>query len=105
MAERWVEACRADAIGEEDVLRFDEGERTFAIYHATGGGFYATDGYCTHEQTHLAEGFVFDDVIECPMHLGQFNFKTGEAVGGPVCVNLRTYPVKVEGGKVFIDIG
>jgi 3-phenylpropionate/trans-cinnamate dioxygenase ferredoxin subunit len=105
MAEHWVEACRADEIDEEDVRRFDEGERTFAIYHATGGAFFATDGFCTHEQTHLAEGFVFDDVIECPMHLGQFNFKTGEAAGGPVCVNLRTYPVKVEDGKVFVDIG
>ena len=60
---------------------------------------FATDGLCTHEQFHLADGLVMDDIIECPKHNGRFNYKTGEAKGAPVCVNLRTYPVKVEGGE------
>jgi 3-phenylpropionate/trans-cinnamate dioxygenase ferredoxin subunit len=38
------------------------------------------------------------------MHNGRFNYKTGEAKGAPVCVNLRTYPVKVENGRVFIQL-
>jgi 3-phenylpropionate/trans-cinnamate dioxygenase ferredoxin subunit len=38
------------------------------------------------------------------MHNGRFNYKTGEAKGAPVCINLRTYPVKVEGGKVFVQL-
>ena len=38
-----------------------------------------------------------------PKHNGRFNYKTGEAKGAPVCVNLKTYPVKVEAGKVFIQ--
>ena len=44
-----------------------------------------------------------DDIIECPKHNGRFNYKTGEAKGAPVCVNLKTYPVKVEAGSVFIS--
>ena len=40
-----------------------------------------------------------DNIIECPKHNGRFDYKTGEAKGAPVCVNLKTYPVKVEGGK------
>ncbi|RVO58607.1 Rieske (2Fe-2S) protein, partial [Sinorhizobium meliloti] len=35
---------------------------------------------------------------------GRFNYKTGQARGAPVCVNLRTYPVKVEAGSVFIGL-
>jgi 3-phenylpropionate/trans-cinnamate dioxygenase ferredoxin subunit len=54
---------------------------------------------------HLADGLVMDDIIECPKHNGRFSYKTGEAKGAPVCVNLATYPVKREGGDVFIDIG
>jgi 3-phenylpropionate/trans-cinnamate dioxygenase ferredoxin subunit len=54
---------------------------------------------------HLADGLVMDDVIECPKHNGRFNYKTGEALAAPVCVNLRTYPAKVQGGKVYVDIG
>ena len=54
---------------------------------------------------HLADGLVIDDIIECPKHNGRFNYKTGEAKGAPVSVNLRTYPTRVEGGKVLIRIG
>ena len=45
-----------------------------------------------------------DDIIECPRHNGRFNYKTGAAKGAPVCVDLKTYPVKVEGGTVFLQV-
>ena len=99
----WVEACDADEIDEEDVIRFDHGSRTFAIYRIDEG-YFATDGLCTHEQVHLADGLVMDTIIECPKHNGRFDLRTGEAKGAPVCINLKTYPVKVEAGKVFINV-
>jgi 3-phenylpropionate/trans-cinnamate dioxygenase ferredoxin component len=103
-ADGWVAACKTDEIDEEDVTRFDHAGRTFAIYRSPDDAFYATDGNCTHEQFHLADGLVMDDIIECPKHNGRFNYKTGEAKGAPVCVNLKTYPVKVEAGTVYIRI-
>jgi len=45
------------------------------------------------------------DIIECPRHNGRLNDKTGAAKGAPVCVNLKTCPVKVEAGTVFIQLG
>lgn len=101
----WVEACAADDIEEEDVIRFDRDGRTFAIYRSPDDEFYATDGLCTHEQVHLSDGLVMDEIIECPKHNGRFDYRTGEAKGAPVCVDLKTYPVKVDGGTVFIDLG
>jgi 3-phenylpropionate/trans-cinnamate dioxygenase ferredoxin component len=103
-AESWVAACQADEVDEEDVIRFDHGGRSFAIYRSPGDEYFATDGNCTHEQFHLADGLVMGDIIECPKHNGRFNYKTGEAKGAPVCVNLRTYPVKVESGTVYIQL-
>lgn len=100
----WVDACGADEVDEEDVIRFDHGRQTFAIYRSPEDEFYATDGLCTHESVHLADGLVMDNIIECPKHNGRFDYTTGQAKGAPVCVNLRTYPVKVEGGRVYIDI-
>ena len=100
----WVEACAVDDIEEEDVMRFDHGGRSFAVYRSPDNQFFATDGYCTHEKAHLADGLVMDDIIECPKHNGRFNYKTGQAKGAPVCVNLVTYPVKIEAGKVMIQI-
>ena len=101
----WVDACAADAIDEEDVIRFDHGDRTFAIYRSSDNQYYATDGLCTHELVHLADGLVMDCTIECPMHSGRFDFTTGEAKGAPVLVNLKTYPVKLDDGRVLIDLG
>jgi 3-phenylpropionate/trans-cinnamate dioxygenase ferredoxin subunit len=101
----WIVACAVDDVDEEDVIRFDHGGRTFAIYRSPDDEFFATDGLCTHEKVHLADGLVMDDIIECPKHNGRFNYKTGAARGTPVCVNLQTYPVKVEAGKVMIEIG
>jgi len=101
----WIDACATDEIDEEDVMRFDHAGRTFAIYHSPDGEFFCTDGLCTHENVHLAGGLVMDYVIECPKHNGQFDYRTGEAKRAPVCVNLRTYPVRVDGGRVMVDLG
>ncbi|WP_372663647.1 MocE family 2Fe-2S type ferredoxin [Cohnella sp.] len=102
--EIWIEACEAEEIDAEDVMRFDYGDRTFAIYRTAKSEYYATDGYCTHERFHLSNGLVMGNVIECPKHNGRFDVTTGEAKRAPVCVDLVTYPVKIETGKVFIRI-
>jgi 3-phenylpropionate/trans-cinnamate dioxygenase ferredoxin subunit len=105
MADGWIDACAADDIEEEDVLRFDHAGRTFAIYRLEGDRYFATDGLCTHEKVHLAEGFVIGTLIECPKHNGRFDVRTGEAKGAPVCINLTTHAVRLEGGRVFLQVG
>ena len=102
---QWIEVCATDDIDEEDVMRFDHQGKTFAIYHSPDDKFYATDGLCTHEKVHLADGLVMDNIIECPKHNGRFDYRNGAAKGAPVCINLKTYPVKVEAGKVLVDTG
>ncbi len=100
----WIDACSTDEIEEEDLIRFDHGDRTFAIYRSHKDEYFCTDGLCTHEQVHLEDGLVMDYIIECPKHNGRFDYRTGEAKGAPVCVALNTYPVKVAGGRVLIEI-
>jgi 3-phenylpropionate/trans-cinnamate dioxygenase ferredoxin subunit len=102
--ETWVDACHIDDIEKEDIIRFDHGGRTFAIYRTADDKYYATDGLCTHEKVHLANGFVMGHIIECAKHNGRFDFTTGKAQGAPVCVNLSTYPAKVDGGRVLIRL-
>ena len=99
----WIRACAADEIDEEDLIRLDHDGRTFCIYN-TEKGFFATDGHCTHEEQHLEDGMVIGTVIECPLHQGRFDILTGKALSAPVCVDLKTYPVKFENGDIFIQI-
>ena len=84
-------------------MRFDMDDRTYAVYN-TEAGFFATDGLCTHEDQHLADGLVIDDVIECPLHQGRFHIPTGKAAAAPVCIDLQTYPVQVIDGEIFIKL-
>ena len=101
--DNWHRVGPADEIDEEDVMRFDLGDRTFAVYNIEDG-FFATDGLCTHEDQHLADGLVMDDVIECPLHQGLFHIPTGKAKSAPVCIDLKTYPVKIEDGDIYINL-
>jgi len=103
MSVNWVLACASDEIDDEDLVRFDHGENTFCIYN-TAKGFYATDGMCTHEAEHLEFGMVIGTVIECPLHQGRFDIPSGKALSAPVCDNLKTYPVKVKNGDIYIQI-
>ena len=95
--------CRSDDLDEEDVIRFDHKGRTFCIYH-TPDGFFATDGYCTHEEEHLEDGIVIGNVIECPLHQGRFDVRTGNALSAPACIDLKTFPVTVSGNEIYISL-
>jgi 3-phenylpropionate/trans-cinnamate dioxygenase ferredoxin subunit len=99
----WTPVCAFDDIDDEDVIRFDHAGKTYAVYSVAGKA-YVSDGLCTHEQIHLADGFVMDHVIECPKHNGRFDVRDGRALGAPVCVNLKTYPAKIEEGQVFAQL-
>ena len=99
----WILVGTADNIEVEDIIRFDHNDKTFCVYKLEDG-FYATDGMCTHEAVHLEDGLVMDNEIECPMHQGVFDIKTGEAISPPACDDLKTYPVKVEDNNIYIQI-
>ncbi|MGB8011861.1 MAG: non-heme iron oxygenase ferredoxin subunit [Terriglobales bacterium] len=99
----WHVVCNVGEIAEEDVMQFEHDGKIYAIYH-TPSGFYATGGLCTHEDEFLADGLVLGEIIECPRHQGRFEIPTGKAKGAPVCINLRTYPTKVEAQQVYVGI-
>lgn len=100
----WIRACAADDIEPEDLIRFDHGKETFVIIRSPDDEFFCMDGICSHEHVHLCDGLVMDGIVECPKHNAQFDYTTGEATRAPACINLRTFPVKVENGEVHIEI-
>ena len=100
----WIDACAADDIDQEDLIRFDHSGRTFALYRSPDDAYFCTDGLCTHEQVHLEDGLVQDNAIECPKHNATFDYRTGAALRAPACVNLNTYPTQVRNGRVWIKV-
>jgi phenylpropionate dioxygenase-like ring-hydroxylating dioxygenase large terminal subunit len=79
-------------------------EGTPIALYRLGAEVFATQGICTHALAHLEEGFVEDGRIECPLHQGQFDIRTGKALCAPVIEDLRTYAVKRDGDDILIDM-
>ena len=75
--EGWIEVCGEACLGREEALRFDHGRKTFAIYRDAAGAWFASDGVCTHGNTHLADGLVQGGLIECPKHNGRYHLADG----------------------------
>ena len=77
--------------------------REIALYRI-GDEFFATDDACTHAHGSLCEGYLEGEEIECPLHAGRFNVRTGEATGSPATEALATYEVRRDGEDILIGI-
>jgi len=103
MAE-WVRVAAAADIAAGSVLGVRVGEHDIAVYHLDDGEWYASDNICTHEYALLSDGWLENGCIECPLHAGQFDVRTGKAMCAPVEKDLRMFPVKVEGDSVLVEV-
>jgi naphthalene 1,2-dioxygenase system ferredoxin subunit len=95
-------ASRAD-VAVDSALHVRAGGREIALCNL-GGTFYALGGICTHGAARLARGTIEGDLIECPLHAGTFEIKTGRAVDQPCTVNTKSYPVRIDGETVLVGI-
>ena len=73
--------------------------------YSVDGVVYATDNICTHGHARLCDGFLEGHEIECPLHQGRFDVRNGRALCAPATEAIRVYPVKVEAGRVLLDLG
>ena len=100
---QWIDASAVDDVPEDDVIGVVVGDRDIALYNA-GGEIYATDNICTHGHARLCEGFLDGHEIECPLHQGRFDIRTGAPSCAPVTEAIRSYPIRIESGRVFVAL-
>lgn len=100
----WTDAAAVVDVPEDDVIGMTVAGREVALYNA-GGHIFATDNLCTHGHARLCDGFLEGHEIECPLHQGKFDVRTGQPTCAPVTEAIRSYPVKIEGGRVFLAVG
>ena len=100
---KWIKACDTHALAVDGVTRVESAAGPIAVYHLRDGWF-ATQDTCTHAVASLADGFVEDGMIECPVHAGKVCIKTGEPRTLPATEPLATFVVKIEGEDVLLAI-
>jgi 3-phenylpropionate/trans-cinnamate dioxygenase ferredoxin subunit len=99
-----LKACKTDDLKPGAALRLNTSP-PLAVFRLDDG-FYATEDTCSHAQSSLAAGEVdLDDcTVECPYHASQFEIKTGRVLSLPATKPIKTFPVKVVGDEVFVEV-
>ena len=69
-----------------------------------GGEIFAVGGTCTHEETDLGLGFEIEDRNVCPLHLSQFDLRTGAVLNPPATEPLRSFNVKIQVETIFVEV-
>ncbi len=97
-----VRVCRADEIPLNEARRFEVAGVPMAVFHLPAG-FFAIGDTCSHEEASLAEGFIEDDVVECPRHGAQFGIETGQNRTLPATKPVPAYRVSVQDGEIYVE--
>ncbi len=103
MAENVVRVCAQADVAPATVKAFEVGDLRLAVYNLDGE-YFVTDDECTHASASLADGMLDGDVIECSLHFGAFNVRTGAVEAPPCSIALRTYKVVLQGDDVCVDL-
>lgn len=101
MSNELTYVCDASAVADGSVIAAQPEGLDLAVYNLEGE-YFVTANLCTHGPGILSDGDIEDGLIECDFHGGQFDIRSGEAVTAPCMIPLKTYPVKVIDGKVYI---
>lgn len=66
------------------------------------GEIYAFANDCTHRGAPLGEGILEGDIVECPLHQGRFNVRTGAVLDAPPTSPVATFQVQLEGDEIRV---
>lgn len=99
----WIRSASRGDLAEGDVIGVVIGGREIAIYDLDGE-LFATDDICTHAYAKLSDGWLDKGEIECPLHAGRFDVRTGQATAPPCTDPLKTYKVRVSGDDIEVKL-
>jgi nitrite reductase/ring-hydroxylating ferredoxin subunit len=98
----WIDVCAADDVPEDGTLVVRVQGEPVCLYNLEGS-LFATHDRCTHSAASLGDGFITDGAIECPIHMGKFDIRTGKALTAPCVIDLKVYPVRTVEGRVQVQ--
>jgi 3-phenylpropionate/trans-cinnamate dioxygenase ferredoxin component len=96
-------AANLSDLVEDEPLPVEIGDERIALY-LLDGEVHATHNVCTHQFALLSDGYMEDGCIECPLHQGKFDIRTGAAMCAPVTQPIRVYAVQVDGDSILVDV-
>jgi naphthalene 1,2-dioxygenase system ferredoxin subunit len=102
-AGNWTRVAAVSDVPEGEPVPVEVGDRQLALYRI-GDEWFCTDNVCTHAFALLSDGWLEGHVIECPLHNGQFDIRTGRGLCAPITDDLQTFPVRVDGDDLLVGL-
>jgi len=99
----WHDVAAAADVADDVPLTVKVGEREIGLY-AVNGSYYGLEDVCPHAYALLSQGFVEGEEIECPLHGAKFHIPTGKCTKEPGGRDLACYAVRLEGGRLFVNV-
>jgi NAD(P)H-dependent nitrite reductase small subunit len=103
MTMAWHDVAAADEVTEDFPAAAKIGDREIGLF-VVAGEYYAIEDVCPHAYALLSQGFVEGDEIECPLHGARFHIPSGRCTKEPGGRDLKTYPLKLEGGRLLVAV-
>jgi naphthalene 1,2-dioxygenase system ferredoxin subunit len=100
---KWHTVASLSELRDNEPMGVVIGGVRVALYRV-GDKFYATGNVCTHAEALLSDGHLQGCEIECPLHGGRFDIRTGTALSDPVEMDIPTFPVRVCGDKLEVRL-
>ena len=101
-AKKLLPLCSTADVPHGQGLQVTIDDLALAVFKV-GDRYCVIDDHCTHGPGLLSEGEVDGEIVECNFHHGVFNIRTGQVVGPPCMVPVRTYYAEVREGRIYID--
>jgi 3-phenylpropionate/trans-cinnamate dioxygenase ferredoxin subunit len=98
-----IPACRLADLPRGEAFRLDI-DPPVSVFHTDDGEIFAIDDTCTHQDASLADGWLEDCWVECPLHASKFNLKTGAVDAPPAKRPVRTHEVVIEDGMIYVRL-
>jgi 3-phenylpropionate/trans-cinnamate dioxygenase ferredoxin component len=100
----FVRVCSVDHLPPVGAVQAGVNGKRIAIVRDSAGEIHAIDDTCSHANVSLSEGDVEGSVIECWLHGSRFDLRSGNPIGPPATTPISVYPVKIDGGDVFVSV-
>jgi len=100
---RFMKVATTDELEDQQARLVEVEGQKIALFRV-GEAFYALSDTCTHRGGPLSEGALDGTEVTCPWHGARFDIKTGTVLGPPAGREVSSYPVRVTGADVEIEV-
>lgn len=100
----WVSVCKVNYVKLDFPFSAQIDDKRIGVY-IIDGEYFAMQDICPHANALLSQGFMDGETVECPLHGALFDVRTGQCLREPGDRDLETYPVRIKGDQIEVNLG